>query len=83
MFAFIYKIHAFCFLQKDPIKDWWPEPSQGRQKWKANIIYILILPRSGLLVQEKIGQVHNEEENEIWAANKTRHQNPLFLPLWS
>jgi hypothetical protein len=40
--------------------------------------YILILPRS-----EKIGQVHNEEENEIWAANKTRHQNPLFLPIWS
>ncbi len=40
--------------------------------------YILILPRSGLLVQEKIGQVNNEEENEIWAAHKTMHQNPLF-----
>jgi len=44
--------------------------------------YILILPKVWLLVQEKIGQVHNEEENEIWAANKTRHQNPLFLPIW-
>ncbi len=68
--------NIYFFFLKNPIKDRWPEPSQGRQKGKATIYSYS--PRSGLLVQEKIGQVHNEEENEIWAANKTRHQNPLF-----
>jgi hypothetical protein len=70
-------IYTFFFKHKNPIKDRWLEPYTGETKREGQ--YILIFPRSGLLVQEKIGQVHNEEENEIWAANKTRHQNPLFL----